>query len=779
MPPTTDHRRGVAAFVALLAALAGALSTVWVPAVAGPVDTNWVTSAGPAGTFSNLSDGSSTPAQMSYSMPTAGLSVTRSWDFTATATAPATASDPIKVPYTWQGHHAYFQVTTRLDLIVNGVVVASPEIHGPTDCCTTPSAGFVYGGVATFDNLGAGDTYGFRLSGSNGDIQNFLQGTLTLSIQPFFDATIGTDNRDWPGAEDITNGPAPAQTRLIKEPGEARWFKFEIDPGQDVKAVLAGASGVDNLPADYDVALYGDIGKAFDQLVNGDDLARLTASSAATGVSSTQVPEYPAETSEIPTKEDPPSGQQFAPRVYAPRVYAPRVYAPRVYAPRVYAPRVYAPRVYAPGSYIPANVSDDSLSDAFSAAQNQVLLAASTNTGKLDEVVSASTGNSDGVFYLRVQGHDDTAFDDQVSFQLTRTTDAANPACVGLQTYPKDPGDAAPDVTTQAAVIVTDTNRLGLTANSAQWTAYLASLGQLASATNGVVVDVAGSDQVRDLWSQVQSHRGCPQAVNMVADAIKGIVDDWRNANSLYVVIAGGDDVIPFFRYQDTSGLGPESQFSPPLLPDTPAGASLLQDQVQGQDAYGSSTSVTVGGVTVPLPDLAVGRLVKTPAEISGTIANFLSLQGTLPEPDTSLVTGYDFLADAADAVNAEFRAALPAQGAVSDTLITHPDAEPAEQPWNRDQLRSALLGSHHDVVYLAGHFSANDTLAADFATTFDADDLDPAVNADNLKNTLVLSAGCHSGYSIVDSAGVPRTARSRAPTRSIGRSGWPSRRLS
>ena len=93
---------------------------------------------------------------------------------------------------------------------------------------------------------------------------------------------------------------------------------------------------------------------------------------------------------------------------------------------------------------------------------------------------------------------------------------------------------------------------------------------------------------------------------------------------------------------------------------------------------------------------------------------------------------------------------------------------------------------ARHDLVYLAGHFSANDTLAADFSTTFDADELDPsfvrpteanptATNADKLKNTLVLSAGCHSGYNIVNDAAVPPTRRIRVPTRSTGPSGWPS----
>ena len=187
---------------------------------------------------------------------------------------------------------------------------------------------------------------------------------------------------------------------------------------------------------------------------------------------------------------NPPSGQQFAPRVYAPRVYAPRVYAPRVYAPRVYAPRVYAPRVYAPGSYIPANVSDASLSDAFSAAQNQTLLAVSTNTGNVDEIVSASTGNTDGVFYLRVQGHDDAAFDDNTPFQLTRTTKAANAGCAGLTTFPKDPDDAAPAVHHAADRHRHRHQPAGSRRRTTRpATDYLASLNQLAAATGGVVVE--------------------------------------------------------------------------------------------------------------------------------------------------------------------------------------------------------------------------------------------------------------------------------------------------
>ena len=144
-------------------------------------------------------------------------------------------------------------------------------------------------------------------------------------------------------------------------------------PGQQVTVDLT------NLPADYDVALYGDISAAFDQLSSGTDLSQLAAASAqgAPG-SESQIPSYPAAATDIPTAN---TAAKFAPRIYAPDLYAPRIYAPRIYAPRIYAPRIYAPRIYAPDAYDPNLASDPDFSNAFSAAQDQTLLAVSSNTG--------------------------------------------------------------------------------------------------------------------------------------------------------------------------------------------------------------------------------------------------------------------------------------------------------------------------------------------------------------------------------------------------------------
>ena len=56
---------------------------------------------------------------------------------------------------------------------------------------------------------------------------------------------------------------APATARdFIDAPGKARWYKFAITPGQRIQVELSG------LPADYDLAVFKDIGQAFAEQFN-------------------------------------------------------------------------------------------------------------------------------------------------------------------------------------------------------------------------------------------------------------------------------------------------------------------------------------------------------------------------------------------------------------------------------------------------------------------------------------------------------------------------------
>src|SRR5262249_46381326 len=120
---------------------------------------------------------------------------------------------------------------------------------------------------------------------------------------------------------------------------------------------------------------------------------------------------------------------------------------------------------------------------------------------------------------------------------------------------------------------------------------------------------------------------------------------------------------------------------------------------------------------------------------------------GGVVVPSSSLVTGYDFLADAATAVAAELQAAT---GAAPDKLIAANGISPQDPAaWTAPQLATKLFGGRHDVIFLAGHFSANSTRAADFASDLLTTDLAAATT--DFTNSLVFSAGCHSGYGIVN----------------------------
>ena len=281
-------------------------------------------------------------------------------------------------------------------------------------------------------------------------------------------------------------------------------------------------------------------------------------------------------------------------------------------------------------------------------------------------------------------------------------------------------------------------------------------LGTLAARSEvaGKVIDLSQSQRIVDLRNQAATNAACPFAKNLLAQAIKDVVDSYRanNPGLRYVTIVGGDNVIPFFRSPDESLLGQESGYFPPVGSTTASESSLRLDYVLSQDAYGSKTGISLRSSTFPVPDLAVGRLVETAAEATGMLDAYLSDSDGVFAPSSSLVTGYDFLEDAADAVKSEL---LAGTGVAPETLITPRNVSPqAPSSWTADQLRAKLFGSRHDVVYLAGHFSAQSALAADFSTSVLTTELvdDPT----SFTNSLVFSAGCHSGYNLLDGDAVP-----------------------
>ena len=157
----------------------------------------------------------------------------------------------------------------------------------------------------------------------------------------------------------------------------------------------------------------------------------------------------------------------------------------------------------------------------------------------------------------------------------------------------------------------------------------------------------------------------CPYAENLVAER------DPRRRRSptappiprcKYIVIVGDDHVIPFFRYPDTAGIGPESDYIPPVLDTSASYGSLASNDVLSQDAYGANDGAPSQGrrpAGARPAGRAAGRDADARSTACSTPTSSTAPAASSPTPTSSLVTGYDFMTSGADAVESELQAGL------------------------------------------------------------------------------------------------------------------------
>jgi hypothetical protein len=384
----------------------------------------------------------------------------------------------------------------------------------------------------------------------------------------------------------------------------------------------------------------------------------------------------------------------------------------------------------------------------------------SATDGLAAETIKADTWNNTGFFYVRVSGKNgQSSLDAPFAVSVTITGNQC-PTIAPIGTAPTAADLHLSTGGSLRTLILWDRTRMS--GDTAALDALQSKIDLLAARPDvaGVRIDLASNTRIQQLNAQADANIPCMYAKNLVAAGIKDIVNAYRSANPnlQYIVLVGGDKAIPFFRYPDQSLLGEEQTYGAPVIPSTASDASLRTNFVLGQDAYGASTELSLRASTFPVPDLAVGRLVETADEASGLIDAYLSTPaGVVATPTTSLVTGYDFLEDAANSVKADLDTGT---GVIGDSLISRSTVAPGtlcsstlsppDCSWDATALRTTLLGARHDLIFLAGHFSANNALAADYTTTMNATDLAGASSLD-LTNSIIFSAGCHSGYNIVD----------------------------
>jgi CSLREA domain-containing protein len=579
------------------------------------------------------------------------------------------------------------------------------------------------------------------------------------------------NNTSWHTARALTADDT--KTGHLRASGEGRWFKVPVLASSRVDVRLTG------LPADYDLIVFKDIQEAYDEILGGADpsvgpnlaITDLNRQAAETPTDVFNTSQYNP-SSWDPTNWDPAlntavfsasqwSASQWSASQWSASQWSASQWSASQWSASQWSASQWSASQWSASQWSASQWSASQWSDSYPAhpktfadAQTRSLLAVSAGPGTGDESVSVNTWNNTGHFYIRVQGKNgsfDTA--NPFTIQVSRTGNL----CSGVVDQPfTAPTIAAGDTKT---LILVDDSRLTF---NATLTAKLEQFRDRPE-VNGEIVDVSAFPALNTLNLQADQQRGCPFAKNLVTTGIKKLVDAYRASNPIeYVVVIGDDEVIPFFRYPDPALLGNETLYTPPVRDDTASQASLRLGYVLSDDFLASSDSVSQHGNKFPVPDLASGRLVETPGEIEGMLDAYLGLGptagGVVPTPTSSLVTGYDFLQDAADVIGEHL-----AEGIGPGThrrLVTEQTVSPAtttvgttpdrNHSWTGEDLRRALLQSgRHDMIFLSGHFSANDALGADYKTNVLSTEL-PNSPVD-FTNSIVFSAGCHTGYNIVN----------------------------
>src|SRR5262249_4192510 len=155
-----------------------------------------------------------------------------------------------------------------------------------------------------------------------------------------------------------------------------------VAPGEKLQVNLT------NLPANYDLGLFSDIGQSFVSLNSTSDLQKLSAQFAPSAFSPSAF-----------------SPSAFSPSAFSPSAFSPSAFSPSAFSPSAFSPSAFSPSAFSPSAFSPSAFSSfTDTNHAFEAAQATSLIGYSAADGTSNEQVVANTWNNTGVFYIRVTG---------------------------------------------------------------------------------------------------------------------------------------------------------------------------------------------------------------------------------------------------------------------------------------------------------------------------------------------------------------------------------------
>ena len=300
-------------------------------------------------------------------------------------------------------------------------------------------------------------------------------------------------------------------------------------------------------------------------------------------------------------------------------------------------------------------------------------------------------------------------------------------------------------------LIVTQRERMRAAYNldDAGWDAFIADLTALAQEPS-VTADILSLPS--DIYDNWDTHPCDVDAANAVASSARDAIQA-RMAGVNYVVIAGGDNIVPHRRVPDETIVSNERDYvlDSFIKPGRPLFASIVQGYNLTDDYFVDAAPTTWQGRELYIPDVPTGRLVETPGDIRAAAVAYVGSGGSL-NPQTAYVTGYDFFADGSTAIGNNLDDKLATSRLVNDV-------------WTANQLRCGFLGlaaggltncTTSAVTALNAHFTHYGAFSAsgfnnNNLSDFVASDETSGVASGALAGHIVFTMGCHAGLSVPD----------------------------
>jgi hypothetical protein len=297
--------------------------------------------------------------------------------------------------------------------------------------------------------------------------------------------------------------------------------------------------------------------------------------------------------------------------------------------------------------------------------------------------------------------------------------------------------------------------------NEERWARYYGTDGQARvmqeldtlaqqQSVNGVVINVAADNTVASAYAAWNANQCSATLANAVAARIKALLAGYISAHPSvhYVVVAGGDDIMPFFRMPDPTQIADEQQYAGQngLLANSAGSSSFARNDLLTDDYYTDPHGALSGPDILFTEAMPLGRLVESPDDITATIQSYIQQQGAL-HADTALVTGYDFLERTATDVGAAVSPALNNLSQLNSN--SWGGAQLAEALGGTSPASAAYLqaGTSPDLVFFSGHFAHNALQTAQL----DGFQASALLGVGGLSGKVLFTLGCHSGASISD----------------------------